>query len=76
MARIQRTHHPIFQGSLDTSTFSPIEGPAAHEVGPTAVGPAPQPGPSADATAQVSSHLYDDISSIDGFSMCRIKCCK
>ena len=52
MARIQRTHHPIFQGSLETSTFSPTENNAAHEVGPTAVAPAPQPGSSADA-AQV-----------------------
>lgn len=54
MARIQRTHHPIFQGSLETSTFSPIDGAAAPEVSPSPAAPAPTTGPSADAAAQVT----------------------
>ena len=53
MARIQRTHHPIFQGSLETSTFSPID--SAVGCGADSTGPAPvsQASPSAEATAQV-----------------------
>ena len=55
MARIQRTHHPIFQGHLDTSTFSPIDddtGPQTAPAGP-APAPAPQASPSEEADAQV-----------------------
>lgn len=53
MARIQRTHHPIFQGSLETSTFSPIDN--AVGCGADSIGPAPvsQTSPSDEATAQV-----------------------
>ena len=54
MARIQRTHHPIFQGSLETSTFSPIDGAAAPEVSPSSAAPAPTTGPIAEAAAQVT----------------------
>ena len=53
MARIQRTHHPIFQGSLETSTFSPID--SAVECGADSIGHADvsRVSPSAEATAQV-----------------------
>ncbi len=56
MARIQRTHHPIFAGSLETSTFSPVEGAAAPELSASdaAKGPPPQLEPSAEAVTQVN----------------------
>lgn len=56
MARIQRTHHPIFAGSLETSTFSPVEGAAAPEISAAdaAKGPPPQLEPSAEAVTQVN----------------------
>jgi hypothetical protein len=56
MARIQRTHHPIFAGSLETSTFSPVEGAAAPEISASdaAKGPPPQLAPSAEAVTQVN----------------------
>lgn len=56
MARIQRTHHPIFAGSLETSTFSPVEGAAAPEISAAdaAKGPPPQLEPSAEAITQVN----------------------
>ncbi len=56
MARIQRTHHPIFAGSLETSTFSPVEGAAAPEISASdaAKGPPPQLEPSAEAVTQVN----------------------
>ncbi len=55
MARIQRTHHPIFAGSLETSTFSPVEGAAAEiSAADAAKGPPPQLEPSAEAVTQVN----------------------
>ena len=53
MARIQRTHHPIFQGHLDTSTFSPIENGAGPQTAPAGPAPAPQASPCEEAVAQV-----------------------
>ncbi|DBB18129.1 TPA: hypothetical protein ACH3X3_003106 [Trebouxia sp. C0006] len=59
MARIQRTHHPIFAGSLETSTFSPVEGAAAPEIlaADAAKGPPPQLEPSAEAVTQGSNAM-------------------
>ena len=56
MARIQRTHHPIFAGSLETSTFSPVEGAAAPGISASdaAKGPPPQLEPAAEANTQVN----------------------
>lgn len=55
MARIQRTHHPIFQGSLETSTFKPMDNAAGCRTDCTSPSPAPvsQPCPSDEAAAQV-----------------------
>ena len=53
MARIQRTHHPIFQGSLETSTFSPIDNAVGCGADSTSPAPASQASPSDEATAQV-----------------------
>ena len=58
MARIQRTHHPIFQGHLDTSTFSPIDDGTAPETAPAETAPALQPSPSEEAVAQVLMGLH------------------
>lgn len=53
MARIQRTHHPIFQGSLDTSTFTPIDNAVGCGADSTSPAPVSQASPSDEATAQV-----------------------
>ena len=53
MARIQRTHHPIFQGSLETSTFRPTPGADAPEAVPAAATLAPEACPLTEGTVEV-----------------------
>ena len=69
MARIQRTHHPIFAGSLETSTFSPVEGAAAPEISASdaAKGPPPQLEPTAEAVTQVNQ---TDMSAMHSLVVC------
>ena len=56
MARIQRTHHPIFQGSLETSTFRPLDGATGCGTDSPSPSPAPasQPCHNDEAAAQVN----------------------
>ncbi len=77
MARIQRTHHPIFAGSLETSTFSPVEGAAAPEISASdaAKGPPPQLEPSAEAVTQVNqtyrcNHMRSPAITCHAFHCC------
>ncbi|KAL3140862.1 hypothetical protein ABBQ32_005399 [Trebouxia sp. C0010 RCD-2024] len=66
MARVQRTHHPIFQGSLETSTFKPMDGAAGCRTDDPSPSPAPvsQSCPSNEAAAQangpVRSRAHDN----------------